>query len=251
MIFFAKSDRGRVREENQDSYGISEAQGKYLLAVVCDGMGGAAGGKMAAKLASSTYLDKFAFFYSDRFDDGEEQIVTPFEIKRIFSNAVYASNKVVYEKAMEDSELRGMGTTLTSALIIGQALYTANVGDSRVYIIRDGQAQRITKDNSYVQQLVDLGKISEEEARTYPGKNLITKAIGVREEIEPDFTCTSLEAGDVILLCSDGLTNSATDEEIAEILSSEGDGEQKINYLIQYANIKGGEDNVTAVVIEY
>ena len=88
MVFFAKSDRGRVREENQDSYGISEAQGKYLLAVVCDGMGGAAGGKMAAKLASSTYLDKFAFFYSDRFDDGEEQIVTPFEIKRIFSNWV-------------------------------------------------------------------------------------------------------------------------------------------------------------------
>ena len=139
MVFFAKSDRGRVREENQDSYGISESQGKYLLAVVCDGMGGVAGGKIAAKTAASTYLEKFEFFFSDRFDGEDDQIVTPFEIKRIFSNAVYAANKVVYEKGQSDEELRGMGTTLTSALIIGQALYTANVGDSRVYVVRDGQ----------------------------------------------------------------------------------------------------------------
>lgn len=251
MIFFAKSDRGRVREENQDSYGISELQGQYLLAVVCDGMGGVAGGKIAAKTAASTYLEKFEFFYSDRFEENENPLVTPFEIKRIFSNAVYAANRAVYDKGQSDEELRGMGTTLTSALIIGQVLYTANVGDSRVYLVRDGQAQRITKDNSYVQQLVDLGKISEEEARSYPGKNLITKALGVGEELEPDFTCTALEAGDRILLCSDGLSNSVTDDEIASILCGDGEGEQKINYLIQYANIQGGDDNVTAVIIEY
>ena len=251
MIFFAKSDKGRVREENQDSYGISESQGQYLLAVVCDGMGGVQGGKTAAKLAVATYLDRFGFFYSDRFDDAETPLITPFEIKRIFGNAVYAANLAVYEKAQSDESLHGMGTTLTSALIIGSVLYTSNVGDSRVYLIRDRQAKRITKDNSYVQQLVDLGKISEEEAKVHPHHNLITKALGIGAELDGDFTCTALEAGDKILLCSDGLSNSVTDEEIADILCMDEDGEHRINYLIQYANIQGGEDNITAVVIEY
>lgn len=251
MIFFAKSDKGKVREENQDSYGISESQDEYLLAVVCDGMGGVQGGKIAAKLAVATYLDRFGFFYSDRFEGDAEAMVTPFELKRIFSNAVYAANRAVYEKGQTDEELRGMGTTLTSALIIGQALYTSNVGDSRVYLIRDGVAERITKDNSYVQQLVDMGRITDEEARVYPGRNLITKALGVGEEVEPDFTCTALLSGDRILLCSDGLSNSVNDGEIAAIVCGEGDGEQKINYLVQYANIQGGDDNITAVLIEY
>ena len=251
MIFFAKSDRGTVREENQDSYGISEIQGQYLLAVVCDGMGGVQGGKTASRLASATYLEKFGFFYSDRFDENDNALVTPFEIKRVFSNAVYAANLAVYEKGQEDESLRGMGTTLTSALIVDTYLYTANVGDSRVYLVRDGVSQRITKDNSYVQKLIDEGKITEEEAKTYPGRNLITKALGVCAEVEPDFTCTELFEGDRILLCSDGLSNSVTEQEIASILCSEGDGETKINYLIQYANIQGGDDNVTALIIEY
>ena len=251
MKFFAKSDKGKVREENQDSYGISETQDEYFLAVVCDGMGGLRGGKTAAKLAVATYLEKFGFFYSDRFEDNENAIVTPFELKRIFSNAVYAANRAVYERGKTEEELRGMCTTLTSALIIGQVLYTSNVGDSRVYIIRNGVAERVTKDNSYVQQLIDAGKITEEEAKNYPGKNLITKALGVGEEVEPDFACTTLEAGDRILLCSDGLTNSVEDYEIAAIVCGEGDGEQKINYLVQYANIQGGDDNITALLIEY
>ena len=247
MIFFAKSDKGRVREENQDSYGISEIQGEYLLAVVCDGMGGMAGGKLAAKTAVKTYLERFGFFYSER--KAESDVIKSFDIKRIFSNAVYAANTAVCEKSAEES-LSGMGTTLTSAMIYGSTLYTANVGDSRTYLIHKDEITQLTRDDSYVQELLDKGVIDEDEARIHPRRNLITKALGASPEIEPEYNRALLEPGDIVLLCSDGLTNALTDKEILDIVGTGGDCEEKLTRLIDVANESNGDDNVTAVLIK-
>jgi protein phosphatase len=246
MKFFAKCDIGVKREENQDSYGISEIQGEYLLAVVCDGMGGMAGGKIAAKTAVKTYLERFGFFYSER--KAQSDVVKAFDIKRIFSNAVYAANTAVCEKSAEEG-LSGMGTTLTSAMIYGSTLYTANVGDSRTYLIHKGEISQLTRDDSYVQELLDKGVIDEYEARIHPRRNLITKALGATPEIEPEYNRMLLEAGDIVLLCSDGLTNALSDKEILDILGTDGDYEEKLGRLIDAANEGNGDDNVTAVLI--
>ena len=248
MKFFAKSDIGITRQENQDSYGITEAEGEYLLAVVCDGMGGVVGGKTAAKLAVKTYLERFSFFYSERRDATDS--LTSFDIRRIFSNSVYSANKAVCEKSESEEALRGMGTTLTSAMIYKNSLYTANVGDSRIYLIRGEEITQITKDNSYVQELLDKGLIDEQEARCHPRRNLITKALGVASEVEPDFSSLTLEEGDVILLCSDGLTNALSDEEIASVINEKDSLEEKGKRIIDKANQKDGEDNVTVVLIK-
>lgn len=248
MKFFAKSDIGTKREENQDSYGISEKNGEYLLSVVCDGMGGMAGGKTAAKLAVKTYLERFGFFYAERRQASDE--IKPFDIKRIFSNAVYAANKAICEEAENDESLFGMGATLTSAFIYKNRLYTSNVGDSRVYLIRGAEISQLTKDNSYVQELLDQGIIDEERARNHPRRNLITKALGASSEIEPEYTVTDLEAGDCILLCTDGLTNAMPDEMIKEIIDLPTSLEEKVEGLITYANEHSGDDNVTALIIK-
>lgn len=247
MKFFARSDIGTIREENQDSYGISEIQGEYLLAAVCDGMGGMAGGKTAAKTAVKTYLERFGFFYSER--RAQSDVIKAFDIKRIFSNAVYAANNAVCEKSAQDN-LSGMGTTLTSAMIYGRTLYTANVGDSRTYLIHKDEIRQLTRDDSYVQELLDKGVINEDEARNHPRKNLITKALGASPEVEPEYNYSALETGDVVLLCSDGLTNALTDEEILDILRNEQGFEEKLTALIDGANAKNGDDNVTVVLIK-
>lgn len=247
MKFFAKSDIGTKREENQDSYGISEIQGEYLLAAVCDGMGGMAGGKIAAKTAVKTYLERFGFFYSER--KAQSDVIKAFDIKRIFSNAVYAANQAVCDRSTEEG-LSGMGTTLTSAMIYGSTLYTANVGDSRTYLIHKDEITQLTRDDSYVQELLDKGIIDENEARTHPRKNLITKALGACVELEPEYNCALLEQGDVVLLCSDGLTNALTDREILEIVAGEGSFEEKLSRLIDAANSGNADDNVTAVLIK-
>ncbi len=248
MNFFAKSDIGTKREENQDSYGISEKSGEYLLSVVCDGMGGMAGGKTAAKLAVKTYLERFGFFYAERREVTDE--VKPFDIKRIFSNAVYAANKAICEQAENDESLFGMGSTLTSAFIYKNCLYTSNVGDSRIYLVRGGEISQLTKDNSYVQELLDQGIIDEDGARNHPRRNLITKALGASSEIEPEYTATDLEGGDFILLCTDGLTNALPDEKIKEIVEKSTTLEEKVSELITYANEESGDDNVTALLIK-
>ena len=248
MNFFAKSDIGTKREENQDSYGISEKSGEYLLSVVCDGMGGMAGGKTAAKLAVKTYLERFSFFYSERREVTED--IKPFDIKRIFSNAVYAANKAICDEAERDERLFGMGATLTSAFIYKSRLYTSNVGDSRIYLIRGNEISQLTKDNSYVQELLDQGIIDEEGARTHPRRNLITKALGASSEIEPEYTANDLEDGDFILLCTDGLTNALSDEKIKEIIEKPTTLEEKTCELIAIANELSGDDNVTALLIK-
>ena len=248
MDFFAKSDIGIKREENQDSYGISEIQGEYLLAAVCDGMGGMAGGKIAAKTAVKTYLERFGFFYSER--KAQSDVIKAFDIKRIFSNAVYAANTAVCERSAEEG-LEGMGTTLTSAMIYGSTLYTANVGDSRTYLIHKDEIRQLTRDDSYVQELLDKGVIDEHEARIHPRRNLITKALGACPEVEPEYNCVLLESGDVVLLCTDGLTNALTDKEMLDIIAGDGDFEEKLNSLIDRANEGNGDDNVTAVLIKF
>lgn len=248
MKFFAKSDIGKNREENQDSYGMSESPNEYFLAVVCDGMGGMAGGKIAAKLAVKTFLDRFGFFYNERKCDTDN--ITAFDIKRIFSNSVYSTNKAVCDRASAEEGLHGMGSTLTSAFIYNGSLYTANVGDSRIYLLRGEDIIQITRDNSYVQELVDKGIISENDARVHPHRNLITKALGASLEIEPDFTSMLLEEGDVILLCTDGLTNAVSDDLIRDTVRCDGEYEEKLTHLITYANENSGEDNVTAVLIK-
>ena len=224
MKITAKTDKGIVRANNQDSYAAGELSGGAAWAVVCDGMGGAAGGNIASSEAVKT-------------------------ISRAMESAICRANAFLLDMAQEDKSLTGMGTTCVAVLIIDGTAYIAHVGDSRVYVIpKDGALRQITRDHSYVQELVENGSITQDEARTYPGKNIITRAVGIEENLRVDFSEVTLDQDDVLLLCTDGLTNFVSDEEIAEIIVSSTNFEYA-EKLVQAANEHGGGDNITVVTI--
>ena len=168
---------------------------------------------------------------------------------RILSKAIRIANDQVRKKAREDESLLGMGTTVVAATCLGKYLQVANVGDSRLYIIND-EVRQITRDHSLVEEMVRMGGIDREAARNHPDKNIITRAIGARDTIEIDFFHEELKSGDIVLMCSDGLTNMLEDEEIGRILRSQGTIEERAEELIEAANQNGGRDNIAVIVID-
>ena len=251
MNVWGMTDIGLVRKENQDAYAVRASQETgHLICVVCDGMGGPQGGKLASTLAVETFLASCLGNLRRGMSSQEVQSVAEF--------AVAAANSAVYERAKEDARLRGMGTTLVSAIVWdGQALLS-NVGDSRAYLIRRGGEgapagkngiSRITKDHSLVEKLVDLGNITEEEARRHPDRNLITRALGPEAEALSDSYLIQLCKGDYMLLCTDGLIETATDQEMEEEILRGGDDNSCLDRLLDIAKDRGAADNVTAVLL--
>ena len=239
-MIFAKTDIGKAREINQDYYYTSSPQEKVELCILADGMGGYKGGEIASKLATEAVKK----YIQDNFDKIEKQ---KNEILELLKNAIQYANMVVYEKSKERQDLEGMGTTLEVFLIYNNKAYTGHIGDSRIYRIRKGVMRKLTKDHSYVQQLVEDGKITREEANTHPKKNMLTKALGCTIYIEPDLRVRNFEPGDIFIMCSDGLTNMVKENELFEIVTS---GPEKApDILIETANEAGGYDNITVVII--
>jgi serine/threonine protein phosphatase PrpC len=222
----ARTDVGRVRKGNEDSYMATEP-----LFAVADGMGGHRGGGVASKLALDT-LKKAA----------GGTLALPEVVKE--------ANEAVFRKASADRALTGMGTTLTALLAEGEHLKLAHVGDSRAYLVRDGELQRITKDHTLVERMVDEGRITPEDAEIHPQRSILTRALGVDEDVQIDQATIEARPGDRIVLCSDGLTGMVGEERILEILSQHDDPQAASDALVDAANEAGGVDNVTVVVID-
>ena len=239
MKLAGKTDVGRVRQENQDDYRAGELPGGAVWALVCDGMGGAKGGREASQGACNVIENFFQEQYA-QCGAGQEE---PF-----LKKALLYANRFVFQKAAHEEALAGMGTTAVCALVRSGNVYLCHAGDSRAYLIRDGKLTQLTHDHSYVQELVDCGTITEEEAEHHPQKNIITKALGVDYRLEPEFTAAKLKREDRLLLCTDGLTNMVPVEEMEELLA-QGTFYDLPDRLIEAANAHGGSDNITALLM--
>ena len=242
MKIYAETDIGMVRQTNQDAYYISEENDNYILCILADGMGGYTGGEIASRLACMSA----AQYIKQNFDDNKQY--TKEEIMDIIKKAMEYSNKVVYEKSKEEKELEQMGTTLEVCLIYNNRVHIGHIGDSRIYRIRQNIMRKITTDHSYVQKLVKDGTITKEEAIHHPKKNMLMKALGCEEEIEPDIMVKGFNPNDIILICSDGLTNMISEQEIYNIIIE--DTKNATTHLIKKAKELGGYDNITAIIIE-
>lgn len=235
---YGMKDVGRLRDVNQDYIFISEKPIGNLpnLFLVADGMGGHKAGDLASEYTVSQICEAV-----------EKSMQTiPFQILK---GAFHYANQRLMEKARESYAYAGMGTTLVAATVIDHTAYVVNVGDSRLYQV-GRQIEQITQDHSLVEEMVRLGEISREEARNHPEKNIITRAIGITEQVEPDYFITELEDGDCLLLCSDGLSNMVTDSQILKIVNHRRDLRSGVQELVDTANRNGGVDNIAVVVVE-
>ncbi len=238
----AKTDVGLVRTSNQDSYAAGELPGSVAWAVVCDGMGGAAGGNYASSMAVKLISERISSSYRQGMSDNS--------IKNMLISAIHAANISVYEKGQSDSDLTGMGTTVVVAIIVDESVYVAHVGDSRAYVLVDGKLNQLTKDHSFVQEMVDSGKLTPDEAKDDPRKNYITRALGVNDDVRIDFCQEFLSGDEILILCTDGLTNYVKPEEIYE-LTSDSNFYEYAERLVKRANHNGGGDNITVVTMSY
>lgn len=240
MRAFAKTDIGKARDMNQDYYYIPTKEEELPLYILADGMGGYQGGEVASKLATTAVKN----YITSNFDKIEKEKL---EILKLVQSAMEYANMIVYEKSKEQKDLEGMGTTLEVCLIYNNKAYIGHVGDSRIYRIRREFMRKLTHDHSYVEKLVKDGTISKEEAMHHPKKNMLMKALGCTAFVEPDVTVKGFMKEDIFLMCSDGLTNMLTDEQIYEVIKQEK--QQAPDKLIELANRQGGYDNITAIVI--
>ena len=239
MRIYSATDVGQKRKMNQDYVFASEGPVGNLpnLFTVADGMGGHNAGDYASSHAVRILVDEIR----------EDADYNPVKVIR---HAIETANTEIRNRAQEDENLRGMGTTMVVATIVDQYAYVANVGDSRLYVIQDGIHQ-ITRDHSLVQEMVKMGEISEEEARNHPDKNIITRALGAEKTVDVDFFDLKLEEGCTILMCSDGLSNMVEDSQLQEIITdTDTDLDEKGRILIREANRNGGKDNIAIVLIE-
>lgn len=238
MKTFSMTDIGRKREINQDYvFATDETIGNLPnLLVVADGMGGHRAGDFASRFTVEVLAE-------------EVQNSKETHPGQILGNAIQTANERLMEEAAKDSRLEGMGTTLVAATILDHVLYFANVGDSRLYLINK-EIRQLSKDHSMVEEMVRLGGLTEEEAKHHPDKNIITRAMGVKDKVEPDFFEYRLKGGDTILMCSDGLTNMVDDDEIFQIVKSARDIVEAVETLIQRANENGGSDNIGIVLAQ-
>ncbi|MGN1080655.1 MAG: Stp1/IreP family PP2C-type Ser/Thr phosphatase [Acutalibacteraceae bacterium] len=240
MRIVSKSDIGRMRRTNQDAYAAGELTGNIAWAVVCDGMGGANGGNIASQTAVKVISEKI----TNNLVGGMNSSA----IKSLLNTAIYTANLNVFDMAKSVETLSGMGTTVVAAIICDDVLHIAHAGDSRAYIISGDTIKQITKDHSIVQHMVELGQITSEEAKVHPKKNVITRALGVEETIQVDYTEIPFNDGDIIMLCTDGLSNFIDSKQVMEILNSSNFYEFS-DRLVDTANKNGGGDNITVVVI--
>ena len=256
-----KTDVGCVRANNEDNFGYDA---RYGIFVVCDGMGGQAAGEVASKMAVDTLLDYFRAVpqkkapvqqpvRASQDEDGTQEIepVTAASMpSESLADAVHLANRRIYNAGQAENGRSGMGSTLVAALLRGNSLAIANVGDSRIYLIRQGQIQQLTQDHSLVMEQVRLGYITREQAETSELQNVILRALGSEAEVQPDVEDLVALNGDMILLTSDGLTRHVRDQEILEIVTKSATLEAACAGLIQTAKDRGGDDNVTCLLVK-
>ena len=241
MRVLAKSDIGRAREMNQDSFFIPDANNEIKLYILADGMGGYKGGEIASSLAV-TSAKHYIVNNIQKVKKEKEEILA------LVKSAMEYANLVVFEKSREDIELHDMGTTLDICLILNNRVFIGHIGDSRVYRIRKNIIRKLTSDHSYVEKLLKEGSITKEEAYNHPKKNMLMKALGCSSIIAPDVMCKGFLKDDILLMCSDGLTNMLKDNEIYDILLRNPVNPEKV--LVNEANKKGGHDNITVIIVD-
>src|SRR3954467_2997771 len=258
---FGKTDLGRTRDHNEDRFLVADLTRKAAslqpevrkhdvgprgtLLVVADGMGGAAAGELASEMATDTILDHLLKTWN------EEDEVTPQRFAYRLKEAVEVANASIHAHAKAHPEVKGMGTTTTAAGLLNDHLYLTQVGDSRAYLIRGGQAHQITKDQSLMQRLVEAGELTEEEAAHSERRNIILQALGPEPMVKIDLTHQKVRRGDALVLCSDGLSGQVTKDEIARIVTEEADLVSACRRLIDRANEKGGPDNITVIAARF
>ena len=254
MNYYGMTDKGQKRENNEDTFLCARLARNAYLFVVCDGMGGEAGGAEASELAIKSFVN-------DVKEQIEEDIVAErlvlddpeADVPVILDNALAEANFRVWQESQDVAELHGMGTTLVGAFVMTDpiAVWTVNLGDSRLYLVSETKISQITKDHSYVQYLVDTGAISAAEAEKRTDKNIITKAVGISVRAVPDIAPLGAEKGECLLLCSDGLTDMLSDDEIYGVAALSGVSlEERVGKLVSLANNAGGDDNITVVMVE-
>lgn len=242
MQWWGMTDAGCVRSQNQDTYQIEELDRNTLLCVVCDGMGGAKSGNVASSLAADVFVQEVRRTFLPGMEQGQ--------IDQMLLGAVKLANFTVFDQAQQFEEFSGMGTTLVAALIKGEEVTVANVGDSRAYGINCNGIHQLTVDHSLVEMMVQRGEVLPEEAKNYPGKNYITRAIGTEATVECDLFHMDAQRGDCLVLCTDGLSNMIDDQ---EILFEVVHGIKKqfcCQRLLEIAKNRGAPDNVTGVLIQ-
>ena len=241
MQCWGLTDPGCVRPQNQDTYQIEQLDRNTLLCVVCDGMGGAKSGNVASTLAVDVFVQEVRRCWVSGMDTRETE--------QMLQGAVKLANFTVYDQAQQLEEFYGMGTTLVAVLVQNKTVTVVNVGDSRAYVINRNGIRRITVDHSLVEMMVQRGELTPERARTYPGKNYITRAIGTEPVVESDVFNLDAERGDSLLLCSDGLSNLMDDQEILFEVVHGVNKQQCCQRLLDIAKNRGAPDNVTSILV--
>ena len=242
MQCWGLTDQGCVRPQNQDTYQIEQLDKNSLLCIVCDGMGGAKSGNIASTLAADVFVQEVRRSFKSGMDREK--------IGQMMMAAAKLANFTVYDQARQFEEFDGMGTTLVAVLIQGKEAVLVNVGDSRAYIVSPDGIRCLTKDHSLVQMMVDRGELTPERARTYPGKNFITRAIGTEPVVDCDLFHRNVDRGDYLLLCSDGLSNMMDDQEILFEVIHGVNKQHCCRRLLEIAKNRGAPDNVTSVLIQ-
>ncbi|NUQ11408.1 MAG: Stp1/IreP family PP2C-type Ser/Thr phosphatase [Gemmatimonadaceae bacterium] len=235
----ARSDVGMVRSGNEDSF-FAHANKQGGLFIVADGMGGHAAGEVASEMAVQIVSRELTDLHQLVGDAPREKV----------AESIRNANRAIYDRTINESDKQGMGTTVSVLLLAGHHWLIGHVGDSRVYLLRDGALSQLTKDHSYVQEQVDAGLLTPEQARYHPYSNVITRCVGAGEEVEADTFSGEFRQGDVFLVCSDGLTGMVDDRRLQQLLLSRASAGRIVDALIAEANYRGGLDNVTAVVVQ-
>ena len=241
MQYWGLTDPGCVRTQNQDAFQIEMLDKNTLLCVVCDGMGGARSGNVASSLAVDVFTQEVCGTWTSDMDQEQQD--------QMLHSAVKLTNFTVHDQAQQFEDFTGMGTTLVAVLLRGKQLTVVNVGDSRAYNISDKGVTQLTEDHSVVQMMVKKGELTPEQARFYPGKNLITRAMGTEAVVEPDLFHYKVEKGDCLLLCTDGLSNIIDEQEMLFEVIHGDDREQCCQRLMDIAKNRGAPDNVTCVIV--
>ncbi|MFD1038036.1 Stp1/IreP family PP2C-type Ser/Thr phosphatase [Virgibacillus byunsanensis] len=236
------TDQGKVRNHNEDSGGVFYNRSQQLLAIVADGMGGHQAGDIASKMATSIIQEKW---------EETDSKASPEEIEEWLWNAVITMNKSIYHEANNNEACQGMGTTIVVTVCTDEFVTIAHIGDSRCYLLNENNFTQITDDHSLVNELVRSGQISKDDAEQHPRKNVLLRALGTEEQITAEIQSIGWEQGDRLLLCSDGLTNKVTDEELAELIVSDSGLEETMQQFINLANERGGEDNISLAIISH
>jgi PPM family protein phosphatase len=239
LLHAARTDVGMIRSGNEDNFAVSD-WGNRGLFIVADGMGGHAAGEVASEMAVQTIERELQDLKEPHGDEAEEKL----------ADALRKANRTIHDRTITEVDKQGMGTTASVLLVWESKYLIGQVGDSRVYLLRDGELQQLTKDHSYVQEQVDAGFLTPEQARYHPYSNVITRCVGASPEVEPDIYHGEAKVGDLFLVASDGLTGMVDDRRLQILLMSRAAPERKVHALIAEANGRGGLDNITAIVVQ-